>query len=237
MSHETSLPPESEQSLKPSTPTKRALGFGAITSAMRDKREVWRERIANKIYPEGKEDLERRTHEATHDDLTKALNRKGLEEFLESVTRPPQAIMMVDLTNLKAVNDKISHKRGDEVLKNMHTILMEELRGGDAVARVGGDEFVVVLCDDGPGSPDGKDEKPRQPTTPTEAMEGAKSRISISTDNFLKSNPDLDKLGFNLAYGVIAWEEGVPASELIDQAERLMKEHKDDQHSQAGRYR
>jgi diguanylate cyclase len=55
------------------------------------------------------------------------------------------AIALVDLDGFKAVNDRSSHAEGDDVLRVVASTLRNTLRGGDLVARYGGDEFVVIL--------------------------------------------------------------------------------------------
>lgn len=93
-------------------------------------------------------ELERR---ARRDDLTGALNRREVLDRLESVrhsvvrTGTSSAIMYVDVDNLKEANELHGHCVGDAVLKAVATRMVEVLRANDAVGRIGGDEFLVLL--------------------------------------------------------------------------------------------
>lgn len=85
---------------------------------------------------------------ATHDPLTNVYNRNGLSERLNEMiykTRKLLAILVIDVDNLKRINDHYLHKTGDEFLQWFAWILKSTARGNDIVARVGGDEFVLIL--------------------------------------------------------------------------------------------
>lgn len=96
---------------------------------------------------EAKQQLE---HLAFHDPLTGLPNRRGLSEHLEKLARIPEgeafnvAVLHVDLDKFKLVNDTLGHDAGDSVLLAAAKNLQAEVRATDFVARVGGDEFVVV---------------------------------------------------------------------------------------------
>jgi diguanylate cyclase (GGDEF)-like protein len=85
-------------------------------------------------------------HDASHDALTGLLNRRGLGPVLDSRDGEADlAYVVADLDLFKAVNDQHSHPIGDEVLRRVSQIMTACLRLGDVVARVGGEEFVLVL--------------------------------------------------------------------------------------------
>ncbi len=91
---------------------------------------------------------------ASHDELTGLVNRREFElrlgeELGERADAEPAAALFIDLDRFKAVNDGSGHAAGDLLLKNIAAILLSRARANDTVARVGGDEFAVLLrgCD------------------------------------------------------------------------------------------
>jgi diguanylate cyclase (GGDEF)-like protein/PAS domain S-box-containing protein len=92
-------------------------------------------------------------HVAHHDPLTglptRTLLRDRLEVFIERAKRSHEdlAVMMVDLDNFKRVNDSLGHQAGDTVLCEISQRLKACIRKSDTVARMGGDEFVILLPD------------------------------------------------------------------------------------------
>lgn len=85
--------------------------------------------------------------EAMSDTLTGLKNRRALDQRLRRMIerRTPFTLMHLDLDYFKAVNDTLGHAAGDLVLQGVARILGEETRDVDIVARVGGDEFVIVF--------------------------------------------------------------------------------------------
>jgi diguanylate cyclase (GGDEF)-like protein len=78
------------------------------------------------------------------DDLTGLGNRRRANVLLDSLGEG-DALAILDLDHFKRVNDNLGHQRGDEVLQELGNFLRNAIRGGDSVARFGGEEFVVVL--------------------------------------------------------------------------------------------
>ncbi len=93
---------------------------------------------------------DRLSHLALHDALTGLPNRRLLMDRLQHAldgsqrSGRPAGVLYVDLDGFKAVNDQDGHPVGDEILQEVANRLVINVRPGDTVARMGGDEFVVV---------------------------------------------------------------------------------------------
>ncbi len=91
------------------------------------------------------------SYQATHDALTGLVNRvefeRGLSEALETARRGEAAhvLCFIDLDHFKAVNDTSGHQAGDSLLREVAKLMREAVRDSDIVARVGGDEFALLL--------------------------------------------------------------------------------------------
>ena len=85
--------------------------------------------------------------QALTDTLTGLRNRRALDlTMADAVDRAvPFGLMHIDLDYFKAVNDTLGHAAGDHVLREVARVLCDVTRRGDTVARIGGDEFVVVF--------------------------------------------------------------------------------------------
>jgi len=99
-------------------------------------------------YIKSVKDLE---HSAFYDPLTGAYNRGFIEEYVQEEIRKAKrlksrfCILLLDLNDFKAVNDRYGHNAGDAVLRLVVKELKESMRDYDLIARWGGDEFLVVL--------------------------------------------------------------------------------------------
>ena len=115
----------------------------------------WRTLMLRRRNRELESEVKKRTAEleylATYDPLTALLNRRAVLAFMERELRPERGgnrrlgCIMVDLNRFKQVNDTLGHAAGDQVLKDMAAGIQGCLRQGDALGRLGGDEFLVVL--------------------------------------------------------------------------------------------
>lgn len=86
-------------------------------------------------------------YQAEHDQLTGLLNRYAFEQRLAALLVQPQAgaLCYIDMDQFKHINDSCGHLAGDELLRRVASLLSTELRELDVLARVGGDEFCLVL--------------------------------------------------------------------------------------------
>ncbi|HEY0804017.1 MAG TPA: GGDEF domain-containing protein, partial [Pseudonocardiaceae bacterium] len=143
--------------------------------------------------------------QAMQDQLTGLPNRRALDEQLNLLiaTRGtmPVAIALVDLDGFKAVNDRASHAEGDDVLRGVASTLRNTLRGGDLIARYGGDEFVALL-----------------PGAPLNAAEAALNRAVRAVTNLPL---DLSR-GVTLSVGVVAVRPNETQSSVLARADAAM---------------
>lgn len=93
---------------------------------------------------------------ASRDALTRLLNRNGLDDAMKrhfgARNAPPVSLLQVDIDHFKGINDAFGHATGDVVLRVVAGALAGQVRGGDFVARVGGEEFVVGCASDDAGT-------------------------------------------------------------------------------------
>ncbi|EPZ16183.1 hypothetical protein M622_03120 [Thauera terpenica 58Eu] len=114
--------------------------------AAREQARAAEERIAKL-----QEDLDEASRLMRHDQLTGALNRRGLEEMFEAESARAQrrgsslAVALLDIDNFKRLNDNFGHKVGDEALIHLARVVRQHLRPQDVLARYGGEEFVILL--------------------------------------------------------------------------------------------
>jgi len=141
------------------------------------------------------------------DGMTEVLNRRGFDQFLSAeISRcrryaRPVSLLMIDLDDLKEINDSHGHQAGDTVLREVASTLKRSVRDSDIVARYGGDEFAVILVETSkadavatanrlralmamPAHPNsGLDVDPTQPTT-----------VSIGVSNYPTDAGDVNEL-------------------------------------------
>jgi len=138
------------RAIDPAQPHEGSIWIYDDVSAEHAAREGLERMVAERT-SELRDAQERAQHLADHDALTGLPNRRILEDRLTQAlalsqrNRKQTAVMFVDLDRFKAINDSLGHTVGDLVLKEVAKRLVKQLRVGDTVCRVGGDEFVVVL--------------------------------------------------------------------------------------------
>jgi diguanylate cyclase (GGDEF)-like protein/PAS domain S-box-containing protein len=122
--------------------------YSDITEAVSLSEKVDSERLL-------REELSRVNHalfaDATTDALTGLANRRGLDRFWEKVIalegpgRRPTSVLVLDLDRFKSVNDEYGHAAGDAVLREVARRWSSLIRASDMLARIGGEEFCVLL--------------------------------------------------------------------------------------------
>jgi diguanylate cyclase (GGDEF)-like protein/PAS domain S-box-containing protein len=158
-----------------------------------------------------KHEAERLVRLAESDALTGTANPSRLEQsVVEAVARAersgqPFAVLFADLDQFKSINDRLGHAAGDRALQEVARRMRTHLRASDVVARVGGDEFAVLL------------EGVRSRETAQEVA-GKLSRAIVEPIGGLSTAP---RVGVSI--GIAMWpEDGSSASSLLQSADRAM---------------
>lgn len=119
----------------------------------RDELRSTRQKVeeAERRIRELEHELETTSDLVRHDQLTGALNRRGLDEMFEKeVARAKRhetviCVGLLDLDNFKKLNDSLGHDAGDRALIHLAAVCRDTLRPQDTVARYGGEEFIILL--------------------------------------------------------------------------------------------
>lgn len=145
-----------------------------------------------------------------HDPLTGLYNRAYFEEEMSRMENSrfrSMGLILADVDGLKLINDTMGHKTGDGLLVVMAGIIKDNCRVGDMVARIGGDEFAVLL-----------------PNCEKAMVEGICQRIRETTSQYSQQNPELP-LSLSVGYAVRKMEE-TNISEVYREADNNMYREK-----------
>lgn len=150
------------------------------------------------------------------DYLTGAYNRRWLEFYKGSIlkngfTETRFSAIMLDLDNLKPINDELGHDAGDEALKDTVDLLKRSIRSGDFVARIGGDEFVVILD-----------------VQETSALGAVKKRIEREVAEFNKAGKTPYKLSLSYGCRVYDAKTGEKLEDFFKDIDSLMYKNKNE---------
>lgn len=147
-------------------------------------------------------------HEAETDSLTGLFNRRAIFDRTQRISAPI-AVIIFDLDHFKRVNDVHSHQAGDTVLQMFSRIVSANIRNGDLAARLGGEEFAVVLCD----------------ATPQVAIDVAERvRASFAAQRFMSAAGDFTS---TVSAGVAYATQGMPdLTLLLSEADMALYEAK-----------
>ncbi|NPV75573.1 MAG: PAS domain S-box protein [Anaerolineae bacterium] len=149
-----------------------------------------------------------------HDSLTGLYNRFTFEEELhrlEKIHRPPVAAIIVDIDNLKEINDAHGHHLGDEAIRRVALALRLSFRVEDMIARIGGDEFAILLANTG--------------------QEGLAHSIERLRQNLTAANLNWDaSYPISISIGGMVAQEGQSLQETLALADRQMYQEKQSKH-------
>ena len=152
---------------------------------------------------------EQLTFLSLHDHLTGLYNRAYFENELNRLRNGreyPVSIVSIDLDGMKLVNDTLGHAMGDELLKACAKVLGQSLRQSDILARVGGDEFVVIL-----------------PRTTMDDSQEVVQRMNINVDLYNRNNRDFP-LSISVGVATAESEERNLDQVYIEADERMYRE-------------
>ncbi len=157
-------------------------------------------------------------YKSTHDVLTGIYNLFGIQEALQEKDITNYDLILFDLDNFKHVNDLYGYDAGDELLKYFAGITLQEAtRQDDLVARIGGDEFIILL---------NKDKRTNQETSFNVKMDSIENRLKKAFFKTLKNNKLYAEGGFNISFGRANYQTGDTFKSMKLRAEKAMKKYK-----------
>ena len=149
--------------------------------------------------------------QAVTDELTGLANRRRFMEFVQLELKraerfqSPLGLLLVDLDDFKLVNDRFGHGTGDEVLRALSDVFRESLRDVDLAARLGGEEFAVLL-----------------PETDYSGAAGVAERLRASLASLELQDPDGQGFGVTASFGVAVYPEAQSVDELLRTADAAL---------------
>jgi diguanylate cyclase len=158
------------------------------------------------------QEIESARVEALTDPLTGVLNRRGFEIKAQPYFSQPASsqqefcLLMVDIDHFKKINDKYGHLFGDKVICAIANTLKSKVKGQDAIARMGGEEFAILL-----------------PETNMAGAFAVAEHIRQAVENGKIRNNSNDPIGgISISIGITSRAKGGNLLELLDQADKAL---------------
>lgn len=164
--------------------------------------------ILSLLFVRKRRDALRFEHLANTDGLTKVLNRRAVQAYAEHIHTKfkregrPFIIALADIDHFKAINDNYGHDVGDVVLTTFAERAKQLIRGGDAIGRWGGEEWLFVL-----------------PGTDLANVQGLFERLRHGVAD-INAEPHQLKVTFSM--GAVKAEDGLTVSQMISKADELL---------------
>ncbi len=172
--------------------------------------------------------------QAMRDPLTGLYNRRGLEEQLQGFAGR-FVVVAADLDHFKAINDRLGHAAGDEVIAGFARHLRQKLRREDIAARIGGEEFVLVLSDTEPAAAEALVEDIRRGVPA--ALAGAEigsgtdmwpiAGASTGAGNGPNTFPSIETGGVTASFGLTVRRDGEAFAVTLARADAALYRSKD----------
>ncbi|MFO7716750.1 GGDEF domain-containing protein [Desulfosarcina sp.] len=161
--------------------------------------------------------LARYQNEALKDPLTRIDNRRGFEQKLKDAigradaSKNPLCLIMVDIDHFKKINDAHGHLVGDNVLRMVAATLKDSIKGRDLAARLGGEEFAILL-----------------PDTPFDGAIKLAEDLRLTFERLdLKKKSTGESLGkITLSFGVTTYNIGEAAEDFVNRADEALYQSK-----------
>jgi len=138
--------------------------------------------------------------QAMSDELTRLPNRRYFRQLLDGQWQPGRALLMIDLDFFKRINDTFGHDAGDRVLQDFARVLHEACPPGGWVARLGGEEFAMLLRGDA-----------------DEAL-----RIAEAIRAAAAASRTVDDVQYSASIGLAVWQQGEAVGEMMRRADQAL---------------
>jgi diguanylate cyclase (GGDEF)-like protein len=147
------------------------------------------------------------------DDLTSLFNRRQANRFLDHEFQiserynHPLTLVLIDIDDFKQINDRFGHRAGDEIIRSVANILRNNIRTTDLAARMGGDEFLMVM-----------------PDTEMDKAWSVMDRIRTTVQTEL---PIITQSQISISAGITCWFRGDSPDDALERVDRLLYKAKD----------